>query len=666
MLRRQAGFGAVDVSAVRIVPQRRAPRARRSTIQRHLTGLTVTGALLFAVNYQVGREALNDADQAARNLAVISDAVTISQSLEEVHDELLGAVRLAHLELAQRPPNLGDADLNAGVALSNADRRLEQLEVQSRALRAELLSLDLPPDLLDRARALVIAAEEDLTNAARASDQVVHGNATDWVNLAAFETASAGKEEVFNTSLAAMIARRANARTYAAERTARERQILLAGSATGAVALFGLGLAVQVTLTRSMRRLGATAEAMARGDLAVRAVEQGPGDVRDLARSFNALADSLADMISGFRAESAQVAFDSRLGEALDMVDNEYQSFKVLADAMTEIVPGVPAELLLTDGERGHLDPVAINANGGAAGCGVDSPGACVAVRRGTLATFDSSRALNACPHLRERSTGPCSAVCVPVTFMGQALGVLHARTEENALLDPAKISSLQNLATLTGARIGTLRALAQTRLQALTDPLTGLSNRRDGEPRLQRMLERHDQAAIVMVDLDRFKMLNDTYGHSAGDRALRTFAHTLTQSVRDIDLVCRWGGEEFVLGMPGLSVEGAAEVVERIRLALEVATVSSGSPPFTASFGLVDMSRSRLLEPLLRSADEALFEAKESGRNCYRIASGMALVDRVADPTTAGWHETHPLEAWRSGHGFPQRPTRPSSAAAH
>ena len=100
---------------------------------------------------------------------------------------------------------------------------------------------------------------------------------------------------------------------------------------------------------------------------------------------------------------------------------------------MVEISPATPMELLLSDSSRAHLERAATSPTAGAPGCPVESPFSCVAVRRGSPVVFDSSEALNACPKLRGRPAGACSAVCVPVSFMGRALGVLHATGPDGA-----------------------------------------------------------------------------------------------------------------------------------------------------------------------------------------------------------------------------------------
>lgn len=129
-------------------------------------------------------------------------------------------------------------------------------------------------------------------------------------------------------------------------------------------------------------------------------------------------------------------------------------------------------------------------------------------------------------------------------------------------------------------------------------------------------MLQRGEAFAIAMGDLDHFKPLNDTHGHEAGDRALRLFARTLRSSVRSEDLVCRFGGEEFVVVLPRRSASEAADVLRRVQEELLVAINQANLPPFTASYGVTDSHQAGTLEELLRVADLNLFQAKREGRN--------------------------------------------------
>jgi diguanylate cyclase (GGDEF)-like protein len=223
---------------------------------------------------------------------------------------------------------------------------------------------------------------------------------------------------------------------------------------------------------------------------------------------------------------------------------------------------------------------------------------------------------------LRNRPGGACSAVCTPISFTGKSIGVLHATGEIGATFGPTDVQKLETLSSQAGARIGTLRAFAKTQLQATTDGLTGLINRRTFEEKTRKMLTDGAEFSLVMADLDHFKKLNDTYGHEAGDRALRLFGKAVRDSLRDGDIVARYGGEEFVLVLPDVTDIRAKEILERLQGEIAGAQGGAGVPPFTISFGVCSTVLSRNLEELFRVADVALYQAKEAGRNCVVVAS--------------------------------------------
>lgn len=167
--------------------------------------------------------------------------------------------------------------------------------------------------------------------------------------------------------------------------------------------------------------------------------------------------------------------------------------------------------------------------------------------------------------------------------------------------------------------------SVRQTIELAVTDGLTGLHNRRYLDNHLRvlvdRALARGRPLSICITDIDRFKNVNDSYGHDAGDEILRDFAHRLRSTVRGADLACRYGGEEFVVVMPDTSAEIAAAVAERLRALVE------GNPfdlpqhqqklAITASLGIATLDpNGDTPESLLKRADNALYQAKNNGRN--------------------------------------------------
>ncbi len=170
------------------------------------------------------------------------------------------------------------------------------------------------------------------------------------------------------------------------------------------------------------------------------------------------------------------------------------------------------------------------------------------------------------------------------------------------------------------------LRSSVQQTIElAVTDPLTGLSNRRYLDNHINtlfsRSMARGRPLSVLIADIDRFKQINDTYGHDAGDDILREFANRVRSTVRGADLACRFGGEEFVVVMPDTSPEVAAIVAERLRVVVETAPFlvkSSGQElNVTASFGISSRTPS-IVTPghLMKQADLALYEAKNAGRN--------------------------------------------------
>lgn len=164
---------------------------------------------------------------------------------------------------------------------------------------------------------------------------------------------------------------------------------------------------------------------------------------------------------------------------------------------------------------------------------------------------------------------------------------------------------------------------------QALADPLTGLANRRSGEELLRSELSRAErfggELAVVLVDLDGFKDVNDRHGHPFGDVVLCAVARRLSETVREVDVAARWGGEEFCLLLPGTDAAGGAHVAERARLALEEHPLEApdGTPVrVTASFGVAAFPGHRGEAALVEAADEALYEAKRAGKNRVVIAA--------------------------------------------
>jgi diguanylate cyclase (GGDEF)-like protein len=325
----------------------------------------------------------------------------------------------------------------------------------------------------------------------------------------------------------------------------------------------------------------------------------------------------IATLARRFEAQARGQKFESRLANALDMAEGEPEVVQVIERSFSAIVPDAPIELLLADNSHAHLLRMAsASPTGSPPSCGVDSPNHCPAARRAQVQRFSDSEELDACPKLQGRPEGAVSAMCVPVSIMGRSVGVIHVTGEQHAAFSDNNVQDLETLAKLSGARIGLLRVMAETQLQATTDSLTGLLNRRSFEHRVSTVRREESHVVISMADLDHFKLLNDSYGHETGDRALRLFAQVLRESLRTEDLVCRHGGEEFAIAIPRCGIDKAREILEAARIRLEAAIAVAGLPKFTASFGVVEADPTDDLPAIISHADAALFRAKRAGRD--------------------------------------------------
>jgi diguanylate cyclase (GGDEF)-like protein len=209
------------------------------------------------------------------------------------------------------------------------------------------------------------------------------------------------------------------------------------------------------------------------------------------------------------------------------------------------------------------------------------------------------------------------SIACIPMVVYNEPIGVINVTNKRQAEgFTEEDVDMLKAVADQAAVAVNK----AQLWDMAITDSLTGLYVRRYFMMKLQEELHRAERynkvLSIIMADLDHFKSVNDTYGHSAGDRVLQAIGHYLHKNIRDVDILARYGGEEFVFLLPDADKEAAVCLSERLRHGLEDLRVDDRPVP-TMSLGIASYpADSNRLEDLIQQADAALYAAKQAGRN--------------------------------------------------
>jgi diguanylate cyclase (GGDEF)-like protein len=252
----------------------------------------------------------------------------------------------------------------------------------------------------------------------------------------------------------------------------------------------------------------------------------------------------------------------------------------------------------------------------------------CWALRRSQYYQVDDTSQGLVCKHLPGHSEGEkYSSLCVPMMAQGETMGLLCLEFPHPAdTKEEESFSHNQSILAIAVAEQSAL-ALANIRLrqtlhsQSNSDALTGLNNRRFLSEEFNNILADatagNKPVSVILIDVDHFKTINDTLGHEAGDMVLQKMSEVFRDFVRQNDIVCRLGGDEFLVVMPDVSLDKACTRAEELRAAVSQIKINKDGFPITVSLGVADFpAHGNTAEKLIQSADEALYKAKEAGRN--------------------------------------------------
>lgn len=229
---------------------------------------------------------------------------------------------------------------------------------------------------------------------------------------------------------------------------------------------------------------------------------------------------------------------------------------------------------------------------------------------------------------------GLVSLLAVPIQTKDVVLGAFISLGRESKVFSSEDLATASALADFTAIALENAGLFAELQRSAITDSLTGVYNTRFFHEVLGRETARADRyttpLSLLMIDVDSFKLVNDTYGHVVGNKVLTQIGQVLERTVRNTDFVFRCGGDEFGVVLPGTNLEGAMHVAEKILQrvdASDILTTLGYSGPVTVSIGLSEYHRGSHFETLVAEADQALYASKRSSKNCARVYKASSNV---------------------------------------
>jgi diguanylate cyclase (GGDEF)-like protein len=379
------------------------------------------------------------------------------------------------------------------------------------------------------------------------------------------------------------------------------------------------------SISTPLDRLIATAERVRNGE-SVPFRTEGNDEIAVLARTLERLRLDLEDRYHDVHRDAAQAQTFNQLSELMTFAASESDLVSAAVVTLERLVPSDRGELLLLNPSLNRLVVAAAwghDAPPPGQMVDVERPNLCPGIRRAAayVAADVSDPMVLSCP---AHPAAHGSVLCLPLLATGQTIGVVHLERAKAHAFD----ADIQRIGVRVAEQVAL--ALANARLLqtmeslAMTDPLTRLHNNRFFDPLLERQLALADrderQLSLLMIDVDHFKKFNDTYGHPAGDEALKAFAAAITGAVRESDTVARYGGEEFVVSLPNTDLDAALAVAESLRRAVEELIIEIGPGRYariTATIGVASTTSSghnRMV--LMRAVDQALYRGKRAGRN--------------------------------------------------
>jgi diguanylate cyclase (GGDEF)-like protein len=343
------------------------------------------------------------------------------------------------------------------------------------------------------------------------------------------------------------------------------------------------------------------------------------------------LAEAQNQTLACLDTQSKTIALTQKFGQALTTCESREELIQVISKMGSHLFGENTFGALAVSPPS--LDAIEVIASWGDwSGDERFHPKECWGFRRGVSHMSKSNSMDIKCNHLEVKND--YAVQCIPLQSQGISLGSLHIGAHEDIFESTTfknKINAVSEQLCLTIANLNLRRKLEQ---QAIRDPLTTLYNRRYLDESFPRELKRAERKgsslAVIMIDIDHFKVFNDTYGHDAGDYVIQKFAKLLLDAVRGEDISCRYGGEEFALLLNEIDlnvVKTRAEALLQATRDLVLQHNSQSLGQITISLGIAMFPlHGKTQQELIKAADQALYEAKNAGRNQLKVAEVNVL----------------------------------------
>jgi diguanylate cyclase (GGDEF)-like protein len=346
----------------------------------------------------------------------------------------------------------------------------------------------------------------------------------------------------------------------------------------------------------------------------------------EAARQSRSLAESNARLAQQAQVRAERLSITASMLQALDSVKTPPELERVLPVFLRKLLPDTVGAVYLY---RNSRDVLELKASWGLSDEAPPTvaPGQCWGLRLGKVHVATPEHDL-CCDHGTLWRDHHEIQTCVPMISQGDVIGILVIASDRPDD-DSADSTHIVTLAEQLSLAISNVSLRNTLRHQSTVDPLTGLYNRRFFDESLKRELARtlrsRSACSVVMMDLDHFKRINDTYGHDGGDLVLQATSRAILQRVRASDVVCRYGGEELVLMLPDCGADEAASCAEAIRQSLTALVIQHQGTTISgisASFGVAQWrGEGESEQDLLQAADRALYAAKKGGRDRVVVA---------------------------------------------